>query len=152
LLGFLRKRREAKLLRQAHELSAGMMENVNRALDRWKAERLIVREELFAISFDERLVELKPTEKLPFPELAHIEALACLKNWREQKDTFAAEAALYLTDEDQQFLDLLGAGERFTEIVYERIEEVGHQLATHIVESTDEACANRGEAPFPGYP
>ncbi|MDB5693597.1 MAG: hypothetical protein JWO81_2660 [Alphaproteobacteria bacterium] len=148
MLGFFRKRRDEALKREALELGSRMMENVNAALDRWKAERLVTRADMMASAFDERLVELEPSQGLTFPELANIDALACLKNWHEQKNKLAAEAAIYLTGDDVQFLDLIEGGPRFTEITYERIDEVGLQLANHIVESIGQACTRRGETPL----
>lgn len=142
---FLRRRRNAKLKAKAIELGNQMMEEVNRKIELWRMERMEPRREMWAASFDERIVALEPQEALSFDEIAEIEALALLKQWHLGKVKCVAEVMEYLSDDDIEFLDMIEAGDRFTEVIYEKFDEVGLALANQVTQTIEEARERRSQ-------
>jgi hypothetical protein len=143
---WFRKRKQARAKKEALEIGLRAVEKVNAAMSKWEATSLQLRRTMLADSFDERITDQSQGSGLEFFEWAEIEAIACLKNWIELRESVVSEIASFIDLDAWETLKIIGAEDEYLRKLYERFDEVGHALAEDIENAIEQEGMRRGVA------
>lgn len=146
MLGWLKRRRHQREKQEVMRIGHEAVQRVNAGVERWRAERIALRREMAVNSFDERLVTLTASDTISYEEVITLDAMAFTKNWHTGRDEIVGRTIDYISDEDMDVLEALGASERLAEMFNEAWREETALLDAHVDESLREAMARHSAA------
>lgn len=99
---------------------------------------------MLANFFDERITNTGEGQGLNFDDWAEIEALALLQNWIEKKEEIVQEIGSFVDPDAWDILKVLGVEEDYLAKLYERFDDVGHELANDVAHAIEQERERRG--------